>query len=218
MKFLVNAKPLILDRVITYVGIIPENRPVPLFILRSMAAAMELGLVRPESREYLAEKVVATDSAETGGEPSGSAHRLSCIEIATDRQTIAGLTNDLSTLFSDEELTSFTDILVHRLETKNDHKKIHYAAVLIRSGLFRNIDSKQFLGILRGISGESLAGFIRESRDELEQELNVTTTPNRESNSAEWIAPHALYGLFNLSDAKLVTDWLRKDGIDGTDL
>lgn len=220
-EFLERTKPLILDRIITYVGVIPKNEPVPVFMLRAMAAAIEIGLVPPHTRDYLAETVSKTGSSDSDETFTGSGHPLSKFEISEDRRIIAGQTSlptegttgNPSERMTDTELASFADMIIEEIDAENDYGGMHDIATLIRSRLLQRIDSKRRYALLQEAS-RHLPEFVRHGRSMLERELNVTTTPDRESNPSDWIAPHALYGLYELSDAKLVTDLIRTTGPD----
>ncbi|HWQ59652.1 MAG TPA: hypothetical protein VN420_00700 [Candidatus Fimivivens sp.] len=174
---------------------------------------MELGITDRNTEDYLAGIVSKlhpdADPAFAKVPDESQRERLSRLMLVHDWQLITGTLSATS-----EGSMSTVDIVgVTRGSSDTEHSPpIHILtdlAVLIRTGSVEAMDADSQAKVLSYASSR-LPGFIRDGTDSLARELDVMMTPDKESNPSDWVAPNALYGLFMLSDAKTIREYLSK--------
>lgn len=182
-----------------------------LYGLRTLASAIELGLIGspdPETAAEIAETARLTDTAVMEAFSSEDGRKiLTGLGIYQDRMTVEHWVHggtERQPLLSEHTRKRIIDAAERHVfgnEDRHHAEGVRYAAILFRSGLIPDIpkdDLSAFLDRLDRYFPET----VDRGADMLERELAIS--PN--ASDADLPVPHATYGLFTLSDAKILLD------------
>lgn len=210
-RFLSERRPEILERVRSDAELFfgsKENAP---YGLRTLAAAIELDIVSSppdaETAENVAKALHHTDAVITEAFDSDEARKLlTGLGLYEDRLTVdrwIGKEKHRQPLLSGkirERIVSATER--HLFGSESRHAEgMRHAAVLFRAGLFPDVpetDKEAFFGRI----DDYLPDAVDRGSDMLDRELAT----GRGKGDPDRAAPNAAYGLFVLSDARILTE------------